>query len=337
MESKRKNAKDNAKRVYDRCLPEIEKAVKAIAAQPYPTFAELKIWWAKHSAEFKKQAEGRNENAALNVHSPPLIVEFLFKEGTGSVTANGGASGAVCPQATLTTSRPFWTSTTPPNGGPSALEWDKAPGPHAVDLAGGPLGPEALRNLKSFTITGWFLCTDSKEAPGSKECGAGNRILSWVNPSKLDGVDLVLRADGSLQVGINEWADPSPLRSKAGQVHIYDPKEKDAGAEQFRTWCFFAVTYDSTLEHGQGKVFLGWRQGDAALSAQADYARGPVGPLIASHLSIGHVPPQIRVQTPDRNFRGIIDEIRIFGSPRDGLGALLLPQINRLQNRGEIP
>src|SRR6185436_14517283 len=99
-----------------------------------------------------------------------------------------GASGTLFPSATLTTARPGWTGTTPPNGGPCALEWDKAPGPHAVDLGGGP-GLEQLRNLKSFTVTGWFMCTDGKEGQGTKECGAGNRVLSWLNPSKLEGVE----------------------------------------------------------------------------------------------------------------------------------------------------
>jgi hypothetical protein len=334
MDAKRKNAKDVYKAVYDRCQPEIQKFVKTIAAQPYPTFPELKIWWSKHGSEFKKESENRERErqTVRRESAPPLVVELLFKEGAGTVTMNSGASGTLFPSATLTTARPGWTGTTPPNGGPCALEWDKAPGPHAVDLGGGP-GLEQLRNLKSFTVTGWFMCTDGKEGQGAKECGAGNRILSWLNPSKLEGVEVVFRSDASLQVGINEWAEASPVRSKPGVVHVYDPKEKDYGAEQFRTWCFFAVTYDAAPAHGQAKLYLGWRGGDARLALALDYDRGAVGPLIASHLTVGNVAPQIRPQAPDRNFRGIIDEVRIFASPRDGSAALPIEDLIRIQNR----
>jgi len=97
------------------------------------------------------------------------------------------------------------------------------------------------------------------------------------------------------------------------------------------------VTYDSTLKREQVCIYLGWRQADAAIVVRTDYMRGPVGPLVAPQLSIGHVPSMVRSSAPDRSFRGILDEIRVFGSPRDGSGALPAPEIVRIQNRGATP
>ncbi len=337
MEAGKKKAKDAQKRVIDRCQPEIHDAVKRISAQPYPTFPELRIWWTRSGAEFKRKSEEteRERSArpvALSAEKPPLIVELLFNEGGGTTPANSGASGVAFPSAAITPSRPVWDGTTAPNGAPASMEWDKVPGPYGVDLGGGQ-GLPHLKGLKSFTLAGWIMCTDNKEGPGSKECGAGARVLSWLNPSKLEGVEIVVRGDGSFQVGINEWAENSLLRTKPGRIRVYDTKTTDYGAELFRTWVFFAVTYDSTLPRGQAKIYLGWPGGDVALATEADYDRGAAGSRIASHLTVGHVPPQIRSQAPDRNFRGNIDEIRVYGSARDGSGALPPVDLLRIQAR----
>src|SRR5205085_4954427 len=116
---------------------------------------------------------------------PVLLVEFTFKENGGTTPANSGASAAGFPAAKLTEKKPSWTATAAPNGGPSALDFDKTGGVYACDLGGGN-GIENLKNLKSFTITGWTICWEVKEGPSDKQAGGGNRILSWFNSMKVN-------------------------------------------------------------------------------------------------------------------------------------------------------
>ena len=41
----------------------------------------------------------------------------------------------------------------------------------------------------------------------------------------------------------------------------------------------------------------------------------------------------IRPLAPERSYRGILDEIRIYGSTLDGSGALPLEELIKIQNR----
>jgi hypothetical protein len=50
-------------------------------------------------------------------------------------------------------------------------------------------------------------------------------------------------------------------------------------------------------------------------------------------LSIGNLPPMFRAMAPERTYRGILDEIRIYGSTLDGSGALPLEDLIKIQNR----
>jgi hypothetical protein len=164
--------------------------------------------------------------------------------------------------------------------------------------------------------------------------GGGNRIVSWFNPLKVnEGVELVYRTDGSLQLGIGQWADASPARSKPEQIPVFDSKVKDAYAEYYAKWRFFAVTYDSSIASNHAKFYIGTRAADAKLVNAADYNRGPSGSKISPQLTIGNVTPQIRPMAPERSFRGLLDEIRIYGSTLDGSGALPLEDLIKIQNR----
>src|SRR6185295_14610315 len=182
--------------------------------------------------------------------------------------------------------------------------------------------------------TGWVLCTDGKEGPAGKDAGAGNRILSWLAPGKTgEGVELVLRGDGSLQLGVNQPADASTARTPSGKIPVVAQKPKDVGEANTNAWRFFAVTYDPGLAKDHVKFYVGTWQQDVVLVSTHDSNRGQSGGRIAPHLSVGNVPPAIRPAAPDRAFRGVIDEIRIFGSAADGAGALGLPELKRIQNR----
>jgi hypothetical protein len=52
-------------------------------------------------------------------------------------------------------------------------------------------------------------------------------------------------------------------------------------------------------------------------------------------LTIGAFNPTTRAGKGDRMFRGLIDDIRVFGSAADGAGALQFEQIRNIQ-RGQV-
>ena len=237
------------------------------------------------------------------------------------------------PTATMTDKKPAWSNVVPPNGGVASIDFDKMGGAYAVDLGGGA-GIENLKNLKSFTITGWTISWAVMEGTSDKMAGGGNRILSWFNSMKVnEGVELVLRSDGSLQLGIGQWADQSAARSKPEQIPVYDAKAANAGSEAYAKWRFFAVTYDSGLAKDHVKFYSCTQNEDIKLVNAVDYNRGPSGAKISPQLTIGNLPPQIRPMAPERTFRGILDEIRIHGSTLDGSGALPLEELIKIQNR----
>lgn len=329
LERKKPSVGDDQKKVVERTQKEMIRVVQAIAGEKYPTMKELAHWWRRRSRSFK--AQDRAPIPPSTGPLPPvLLVELLFRESMGCSAANTGASSGLYPQATLSGAK--WTGTCALNGGPSALEWDKAGGTQAVDLGGA--GVEHLRQVRSFTITGWVLCTDGREGTAGKDVGAGSRILSWLAPGKTgEGVELVRRADGSLQLGLNQPADASPARTPSNQVPVVDGRAKDPGEANTAAWRFFAVSVDPGLASGHVKFYVGTWQADATPVSSHDCNRGPGGTRIAPHLSIGHVPAMIRRGSPDRAFRGVIDEVRMFGSAADGAGALGLAEIRRIQNR----
>ncbi len=333
IEKKKDNVSPEIKAVNDRLQPEILKSIKRISDQPYPTIKELLIWYQKRGKDeaVKKEQDFKPEPSKPGL-PVPLLVEFSFRENGGTSTANTGATCGLFASAVVTEKKPAWTGTVPPNAGPSALDWGLG-GSGAVDLGGGA-GIDQLKNLKSFTISGWTIVMEAREGAASKEAGAGNRLVSWFNPVKqLEGVELIHRADGSLQLGINQWADQSPAKSAIEQIPVYDPKAKEAGGEQWQKWRFFAVTYDSTAASGHVKFYFGTRNADAKAAGSVDYARGTSGSKIAPQLTVGNVSPQIRALAPERGYRGILDEIRVFGSTLDGSAALGLPELIRLQDR----
>jgi hypothetical protein len=304
--------------------------VLKVSGEKYPSMTEMQVWWSRRAAKWKEIAAERERErekyrsgAVPPQELPPVtLVELLFNELGGPSTVNLGSSSGLLGPALLTKTRPLWSHEIPPPGNASSLDWGVEPGPFAVDLAG-PL--EHLKNLKSFTITGWINARSTVEGPG------GNRLISWLDR---DGVEIVHRDDGSLQVGINQKAEASALRSPAQQIPAGNPT---AQAALLVNWRFFAVTYDSTAANSHAKIYVGTRDADAALVARQDYAMGSTGQRIAAGLSIGNLPPAQRQLTPRANFRGLIDEVRIIGSSRDGSGALSAPAIVLVQSRVPPP
>jgi hypothetical protein len=76
-------------------------------------------------------------------------------------------------------------------------------------------------------------------------------------------------------------------------------------------WVFFAVTYQSSTN--QVQFYFGNNATDAASDGVKSYNRGPVGSNIA-RLAIGHFNSVTRSGALDRMFKGLMDEIRIYGT-----------------------
>jgi PKD repeat protein len=162
-----------------------------------------------------------------------------------------------------------------------------------------------LRGLRSFTILGWL-------KPESLQVGSGgNRIVFCLNGDH-SGIDLVCHADGRLRLAVNQWPDGIRNDSSPGKL-------------QPGKWTFFAVTYDATLPRDN----VSWHFSpplDAPGPAQpfldrtTTYNVGPVGTEIGP-LVIGNFNHTMRNHGLDRQFRGEIRSLQIFGSRVGSRGA----------------
>lgn len=340
IDKKKGGASDDLKRVLDRLQPEILKAIQKLSGEKYPTLTELSLWWQKRGPKFREESAEKEKALASGKRSPSepkavlppiLILELCFNENSGNSVANTGSSSAVAPSGSLTPTNPQWTPHAAPNGGGAALDFSAGAGAFAVDIGAGA-GLEHLKNLKSFTICGWLVLKGEQEGPADRLAGAGNRLISWFMP-RGEGVDLVYRTDGSLQLGVNEWADASPARSAPKQIPLLDATSDNIYGAVYNSLRFFAVSYDSGASAAQAKIYLGSRGADAKLVTALDYSKGPAGAKISPKVAVGNLAPAVRALAPDRSFRGILDEIRVYGSTLDGSGALSVEQLVGIQNR----
>ena len=172
--------------------------------------------------------------------------------------------------------------------------------------------------MKSFAVTGWVNCRSFEVGSG------GNRIIHMADTmGSRAGLDLVVERKGELVLGVNAYPDGSPARSR--------PNAISADAETTAAnWRFFAVTYDATAATENVKFYLGDARHPARLDRAVTYAQGPLGPRTGP-LTVGAFNPTTRNGKGDRMFRGLIDDIRVFGSTTDGAGALQLEQIQSIQ------
>ncbi len=257
---------------------------------------------------------------------PAPIAELKLDEGTGTTTTVTGTTGCV---GTLTAARPVWTTNAPVNG-TNALDFYSPPnfGSFAVDVNNATT-LNALKGLKSFTITGWINRRGIVVGPG------GNRIVAW-NNGKLGGVELALQADKSLKLGVNELNDATFTPNSSSD------KIPDDMLASYNNWRFFAVTYDGTLTSNNVNFYFGTNFSQASLDVTRTYNKGTTSANIGPQLAIGHlttaVDPDITPATSMRDshqsciFRGLIDQIRVYGSQTGNSGVLSLADIITIQN-----
>jgi len=170
---------------------------------------------------------------------------------------------------------------------------------------------DELRGLRSFTISGWV-------RPASLETGSGgNRIVFCLNKDG-DGIDLVCHADGRLRLAVNQWPDRVQNDSSPGRLAI-------------GKWTFFAVTYDASRAQENVGWYFSLPQDasgptEVKLDRRTSYNNGPVGADLRG-LAIGNFNQTMHSYGLDRQFRGEIRGLQIFGSRVGGRGAFDLETI----------
>ena len=171
---------------------------------------------------------------------------------------------------------------------------------------------EDLAGLRSFTISGWL-------KPESLTTGSGgNRILFCLQRDH-SGIDLVCHSDGKLRLSVNQWPDNVKNDSSPGQLVV-------------GKWTYFAVTYDSA----QTTENVAWyfsppldapaTQAELKLDRRTTYNVGPVATDIGP-LTLGNFNETMRSAGPDRQFRGEIRGLQIWGSRVSERGALTIGKI----------
>jgi len=181
-----------------------------------------------------------------------------------------------------------------------------------ISVGEGPLTD--LEGLRSLTILGWIKLASLETGSG------GNRIAFNLNYDH-SGFDLVHRPDGRLRLAINEWPDGVRNESSPGKIKVGQ-------------WTFFAVTHDGT----ENRDNVHWYFGDAEHAAQLDrvtsYGAGATG-LDSGPLTIGNYNETIQQHGQDRQMRGQIRGVHIFGSRIGRRGALALEDIRARQQSSQ--
>ena len=173
------------------------------------------------------------------------------------------------------------------------------------------------------------ICVPSPSQAGSSpnelDVGSGgNRILFCLQGSQA-GIDLVHLPDGRMRLAVNEWPDRVKNDSSPGRLVV-------------GKWTFFAVTYDATCEPGQrGLVFQRTcRFGPdsnarhPAWTGRITYNVGAVANRIGP-LAIGNFNRTMQSYGWDRQFRGEIKGLKVFGSRIGRRGALDLKTLKTVQ------
>jgi hypothetical protein len=165
-----------------------------------------------------------------------------------------------------------------------------------------------LGGLRSFTIVGWVKPSELSVGSG------GNRILFCLQQNRA-GIDLVHLADGRMRLAVNGWPDRIKNDSSPGRLVV-------------GKWTKFVVSYNSLTEANNVAWYFSDPVGqpdenvDVQLDTKNSYNVGPVANQIGP-LAVGNFNRTMRNYGWDRQFRGEIRSLVIFGSRIGGRGALL--------------
>jgi len=279
---------------------------------------------------------------SLHAAVPPYpIVELQFDEGAGTESTNNGVLSGTATFATFTTNTlPYFTNNVPtgtytPAGNSSSVDMDlifgnttTGVGGRAIDLVTTNVNNVGIvgtldTHFPGLTICGWL------NARTLQAGGGGNRIAECFETSGANGFDLVHTAQGRLSLSINQFPDGLPVSDGAITA--------DANLGN-ANWVFIAVTWDPTLASDQVKYYFGNTERLAYLDTSRTYAP-PVatpelnytGPLTVGNF-VAAVSARNTLGTGSRQFRGLIDELRVYTN------ALTIDEIQQAQlNNAVVP
>ena len=168
------------------------------------------------------------------------------------------------------------------------------PGPGGVAVSEG--APRALDNLASFTITGWF------RTPKDGIFSNGARLFDTFGSGGTNVTVMAGNPAGTLNLGVNG----ASVTTTGGY-----------GAQG--VWVFFAVTYDSSKSVDNVTFYVGNGTDPVTVVGADTLTKQPAASFYT--LCIGNR------FTRDRPFKGMMDDLKIFGTSTDTSGALSLAQI----------
>ncbi len=238
------------------------------------------------------------------------ILEYKFNETGTSASSTGSDATALNLYKNTST---LWDMHGAPGSGVSGRPGDRAfqnirietPTGGAARSDAAPV--DAIDELTSFTLMGWFHTGNESMIPG------GARLIAFD-----DGTG-----------GISLWADGSGNLT----LTIGNASRTTSGALYSATnsWQFFAVTYDGTLTGDNVNFYVG-TLADDSLSTPVTLGlnKGTVG-ATTRPLMIGNKLGN------DRPFGGAMDNIRIFGSKTDASGVLTAIEIESFRAFDVIP
>ena len=158
---------------------------------------------------------------------------------------------------------------------------------------------KALSRLSSFTITGWI-------KPDVSLAAAAAIVSSTPITLMAGGEDrLTLKVNG-----VTASAQSNPLYNDVG------------------SWIFFAVSYDGTREADNVIYYVGNRADDSlTIAGISTLAVGKLNPFKGKFM-IGNNTVKMAC---DRPFKGLMDNIAIYGSKNDASGALPKEKIEAIR------
>lgn len=122
---------------------------------------------------------------------------------------------------------------------------------------------------------------------------------------------------GRLRLAVNEWPDRVRNDSSGEKIRI-------------NQWTFFAVTYDGTKKENNVCWYFGDVDTPAELDRMTSYSVGLTGKGSGT-LTVGNYNESMRGHGKDRQFRGKLRGIKIFGSRIGPSCALPVSEIRRHQ------
>lgn len=169
---------------------------------------------------------------------------------------------------------------------------------------------KTLEDLRSLTICGWA-------RPVTLAAGSGGNRLAFNLDVNRAGFDLVHLDDGRMRLAVNQLPDQVKNDSSSGRLK---PGK----------WVFFAVAYDGTQKSDNVRWYFGAPTTPATLDRTTSHDAGPTN-AGSGPLTIGNYNQTLHSNGADRQFRGQLHGVRIFGSHSGPDGALSLKAIRRQQ------